>query len=256
MKVVIFAGGYGSRISEESALRPKPMIEIGGRPMLWHIMKIYTAHGFTDFIILLGYKGHAIKEYFFHYGIHSSDVTFDFASGETKIHNSVAEKWRVTLVDTGEATMTAGRLKRVQSYLDPNLPFLLTYGDAVSDVDVKASVEAHRRSDALVTLTAVQPSGRFGHLAIDGDRVTGFEEKPKTDGTWINGGFFVVSPKALDYVEGDSSVWEGDCLPRIATEGKLGAYHHSGYWQCMDTMRDKALLEDVWATGQAPWKQW
>jgi glucose-1-phosphate cytidylyltransferase len=255
MKVVILAGGLGTRISEESHLKPKPMIEIGGKPIIWHIMKIYSKYGINDFVVCLGYKGYVMKEYFANYFLHQSDVTFDIASNEMHVHKNSAEPWRVTLVDTGEATMTGGRLKRVKRYVE-NEDFCFTYGDGVSDVDIASLVSFHKSGNRIATLTAVQPPGRFGALNIDESRVTSFEEKPQGDGGWINGGFFVLSPKALDYIDDDDSIWERDPLERLASEKQLGAYFHKGFWQPMDTLRDKNLLEDLWASGKAPWKSW
>lgn len=254
MKAVILAGGRGTRISEETGVRPKPMIEIGGKPLLWHIMKIYGVHEVTDFVVALGYKGYVIKEYFANYYLHTSDVTFDIARNGMTVHRSDAEPWRITLVDTGDETMTGGRLLRSKPYLDEET-FCCTYGDGLSDVDIPAVIAAHRRSGALVTLTAVQPPGRFGALDLEGDRVLQFREKPQGDGAWFNGGFFVIEPRALDYVEGDSTVWEREPLERLAEEGKVGVYRHGGFWQPLDTLRDKQILEEAWARG-APWKQW
>ncbi|HAD03644.1 MAG: glucose-1-phosphate cytidylyltransferase [Desulfuromonadales bacterium GWD2_61_12] len=257
MKVVILAGGFGTRISEESHLKPKPMIEIGGRPILWHIMKIYSSFGFNDFVICLGYKGFCIKEYFAHYFLHESDVTFDFRSdNERFIHSHTAEPWRVTLVDTGLETMTGGRVKRVAPYLDGE-PFMLTYGDGVGNVNIRALVEYHQRSGRLATLTSTQPSGRFGALNLaNNDQVVGFQEKPKGDGHWINAGFFVMQPEVLDYLADDTTVLEKEPLERLANEGQLMAYKHHGFWQPMDTLRDKIHLEELWKAGTAPWKVW
>lgn len=257
MKVVILAGGFGTRISEESHLKPKPMIEIGGRPILWHIMKIYASFGFNDFVICLGYKGYCIKEYFAHYFLHESDVTFDFRDENRRIvHSHTAEPWRVTLVDTGLETMTAGRVKRVAPYLDGE-PFMLTYGDGVGDVNIAELVAFHRRSGRLATVTTTQPSGKFGALNLAGDdRVMSFQEKPKGDGHWINAGFFVMQPQVLDYLGGDSMVLEKEPLERLAGDGELMAYKHHGFWQPMDTLRDKNMLEDLWKEGAAPWKLW
>ena len=256
MKAVILAGGLGSRISEESVSRPKPMIEIGGKPILWHIMKAYSAHGVNDFVICCGYKGYVIKEYFANYFLHMSDVTFDMVQNRMEVHTRHAEPWRVTLVDTGETTLTGGRIKRVRDYLSDNEPFCLTYGDGVADLDITASIAFHRAGDALCTLTAVQPPGRYGALACDGDLVTRFQEKPQGDGGWINGGFFVCDPRVCDYIEGDQSSWESGALERLAAEGRLRAYRHSGFWHAMDTLRDKNHLEQLWAAGKAPWKNW
>ena len=255
MKAIILAGGMGTRISEESALRPKPMVEIGGKPILWHILKIYAAHGINDFIICLGYKGYVIKEYFANYFLHMSDVTFDMAKNKMEIHQNNAEPWKVTLVDTGEASMTGGRLKRVAKYLDDE-DFCFTYGDGVGDINITALVEFHRSQGRLATLTATQPPGRFGSLKMDGNRVGGFQEKPEGDGGWINGGFFVLNPKVIDYIEGDETIWEREPLEQLSRNGQMTAYHHKGFWQPMDTLRDKHLLEELWASGKAPWKTW
>jgi len=255
VKAVILAGGLGTRISEESHLKPKPMIEIGGKPMLWHIMKIYSAHGINDFIVCCGYKGYIIKEYFANYFLHMSDVTFDMANNKMQVHQASAEPWRVTLVDTGDDSRTGGRLKRVASYLDDE-PFCFTYGDGVSDIDVRKTVELFEREKVLAVVAAVQPAGRFGILNLDRSRVVSFEEKPRGDGSWTNGGFFVLSPKVIDYIEDDTTSWEAGVLPRLAREGQLAAYHHNCFWQPMDTMRDKYGLEDLWSSGKAPWKIW
>jgi glucose-1-phosphate cytidylyltransferase len=256
MKAVILAGGLGTRISEESHLKPKPMIEIGGRPILWHIMKVYSAHGIRDFVICLGYKGYVIKEYFANYFLHMSDVTFDVAGNKMEVHQHSVEPWKVTLVDTGESTMTGGRLKRVKSYLGRE-PFCMTYGDGVADIDIVKLVAFHKKQGTLATVTAVQPPGRFGSLKINkSNKITSFKEKPQGDGGWINGGFFVLSPKVLDYIEDDSTVWERSAMDSLAREGKLSAYIHRGFWHAMDTLRDKNYLEEVWSTGQAPWKIW
>ncbi|NEV76921.1 glucose-1-phosphate cytidylyltransferase [Rhodopseudomonas sp. BR0C11] len=255
MKAVILAGGLGTRIAEETSLRPKPMVEIGGRPILWHIMKIYSAYGINDFIVCLGYKGYVIKEYFANYSLHMSDVTFDMAKNETVIHQNNAEPWRVTLVDTGDATMTGGRLKRIRKYLGDD-DFCCTYGDGVGDVNISELIAFHRAQGRLATLTGVQPPGRFGALNLDGPIVTSFEEKPHGDGGWINGGFFVLSPAVTDYVEGDSTVWEREPMERLARDGQLSAYLHHGFWQPMDTLRDKQHLEALWQSGNAAWKVW
>ncbi len=255
MKTVILAGGLGTRISEESHLRPKPMIEIGGKPILWHIMKIYSAHGLNDFVVCLGYKGYQIKEYFANYALHMSDVTFDFKQNRMEVHQNFADAWRVTLVDTGEDTQTGGRLKRVARYLGDE-DFGFTYGDGVADVDLGALLRYHREKGCLATLTAVQPPGRYGALALDGGRVARFEEKPRGDHAWVNGGFFVASPKALGYIADDATPWEREPMERLAAEGQLAAYPHRGFWQPMDTLREKNLLEQLWASGKAPWKTW
>lgn len=256
MKAVILAGGYGTRISEESALRPKPMIEIGGDPILWHIMKIYAAHGVTDFIICLGYKGYLIKEYFFNYALHRADVTIDMASREITYHHERAEPWKVTLVDTGLNTMTGGRLRQIGRFLDPNEPFCMTYGDGVSNVDIKALIAYHRAKGLPATLTAVRPPGRYGVTQIEDGRVTNFLEKPAGDGSWINGGFFVLHPSVLSRIAGDDMPWEADPLQGLARDRQLSAYHHDGFWQPMDTLRDKNVLEGLWQSGKAPWKVW
>lgn len=255
MKAVILAGGLGTRISEESHLKPKPMIEIGGKPIIWHIMKIYSAHGIHDFIVCCGYKGYVIKEYFANYFLHTSDVTFDMERNRMDVHQINAEPWRVTLVDTGEETMTGGRLKRVARYLGDD-SFCFTYGDGVADVDIGALVSFHRGHGLKATLTAVQPPGRFGALVMDGSRVMRFLEKPKGDGGLINGGFFVLSPKTIDLIDGDDTTWEREPLERLAAEGQLAAFHHRGFWQPMDTLRDKNHLEELWNSAKAPWKVW
>jgi glucose-1-phosphate cytidylyltransferase len=257
LKTVILAGGYGTRISEESTVRPKPMVEIGDMPILWHIMKIYAAHGHRDFIISAGYKSWVIKDYFARYRLLRSDVTFDFAADKVEIHATGVEPWRVTVVDTGDSTMTGGRLRRVRDFLDDSA-FCMTYGDCVSDIDIGALVEFHREHEVLASVTAVQPPGRFGILSMrhEGNRIDEFVEKPVGDGGWINGGFFVLEPGVLDYIEDDSTVWEREPLERLARDGQLVAYRHTGYWQNMDTLRDKMVLEEQWAGGQAPWKLW
>lgn len=255
MKAVILAGGFGTRISEESHLKPKPMVEIGGKPILWHIMKIYAAYGLRDFLICVGYKGYMIKEYFANYFLHMSDVTFDMAQNKMEVHQGNAEPWRVTLVDTGEDTMTGGRLKRVSKYLG-NEDFCMTYGDGVSDVNIEELISFHRKQKTLATLTAIQPPGRFGALNLAQHKIVSFQEKPQGDGSWINGGFFVLSPKVFDYIEGDHTVWEREPLERLARQGHLSAYPHRGFWQCMDTQRDRTLLEELWASGKAPWRIW
>lgn len=257
MKAVILAGGFGTRISEETTVRPKPLVEVGDKPILWHIMKIYHAHGIRDFVVCCGYKGFAIKEYFANYMVHSSDVTINTRTGEIKIHHSDAEDWSVTLVDTGLETMTGGRLKRVRDYLDAE-PFCMTYGDGVSDVDITALIEFHRAHKCLATMTAVQPPGRFGAftMAAGESRIEHFHEKPVGDGAWVNGGFFVLEPSVLDYIDGDKSVWEQDPMERLARDGQLFAYKHDGFWQPMDTLRDRMFLDNLWNSAQAPWKVW
>lgn len=256
MKAVILAGGFGTRISEETHLKPKPMIEIGGRPILWHIMKLYSAHGVNEFIICCGYKGYIIKEYFANYFLHMSDVTFDMAYNEMQVHRRAAEPWKVTLVDTGEATMTGGRLKRVADYLRHEDAFCFTYGDGLSNVDVRALVEYHRSHGKMSTVTAVHPPGRYGALEKSGNAVTGFTEKPRGDGGMINGGFFVLSPKCLDLIESDETPWEAAPMTSLAGMGEMMAFEHEGFWQPMDTLREKNLLEELWASGKAPWKIW
>lgn len=255
MKAVILAGGLGTRITEETTVRPKPMIEIGGKPILWHIMKIYSTYGIHDFIICLGYKGYMIKEYFANYFLHMSDVTIDMTQNKMQIHQNNVEPWRVTLVDTGEQTLTGGRLKRVANYLD-NEDFCFTYGDGLADIDITALITYHQQQKTLATLTSVQPPGRFGALHLDNQKVLGFSEKPQGDGGWINGGFFVLSPKVIDYIEDDHTVWEKSPLESLAKEGELAAYQHQGFWHPMDTLRDKIYLEELWATTKAPWRIW
>ncbi len=255
MQAVILAGGLGTRISEETSLRPKPMIEIGGKPILWHILKTYSHHGINDFIVCLGYKGYVIKEYFANYFLHTSNVTFDMKKNKMKVHDNSSEPWRVTLVDTGDQTMTGGRLKRVCEYINGET-FCLTYGDGVSDVDVSASIAFHRKGKALATITAVQAPSRFGVLDMKADMVAGFREKAPGDGVWINGGFSVVERKAIDLVAGDTTRWEAEPLETLARKGQLSAYKHKGFWQAMDTLRDKTNLEELWASGKAPWKTW
>ena len=256
MKAVILAGGYGTRLMEESVVRPKPMVEIGNKPILWHIMKIYSAYGINDFIICLGYKGNIIKEYFANYYLYQADITFDMTNNTSQTHQNYAEPWRVTLVETGLDTLTGGRLKRVAPYLENEKEFCLTYGDGVADIDISALIELHRKEGRLATLTAVTPPGRYGSVSLDGDSVTEFCEKPVGHGAWINGGFFVLSPKVLDYIEGDQSSWEGNTIEKLVGDGQLAAYRHEGFWHPMDTLRDKKLLERLWAEGRPPWKVW
>jgi len=256
VKAVILAGGLGTRISEETHLKPKPMIEIGGKPILWHLMKIYSSHGINDFIICCGFKGYVIKEYFANYFLHMSDVTFDMSNNKMKVHQQNAEPWTVTLVDTGEETQTGGRLKRVASYLKDEKAFCFTYGDGLANVDITKLIKFHESHGKLATVTAVQPPGRYGALNRDNDLVTGFVEKPKGDGGWINGGFFVLSPKCIDFIDSDDTAWEQKPLKDIAIKGELIAYEHKDFWQPMDTLREKNLLEDLWESGKAPWKTW
>ena len=256
MKCVILAGGLGTRISEESHLKPKPMIEIGGKPILWHIMKLYSASGVNDFVICCGYKGYLIKEYFANYFLHMSDVTIDMQRNQTDVHQQNAEPWRVTLVDTGENSNTGGRLKRVREYLDPDEPFCFTYGDGVADIDILREISFHKKHGKLATICAVQPPGRYGALIRDGDAVLGFKEKPPGDGAWINGGFFVLQPGVIDYIQDDNTSWEGSTLVSIADDGELEAWEHRGFWQPMDTLREKTYLEELWVDGKAPWKIW
>jgi glucose-1-phosphate cytidylyltransferase len=256
MKAVILAGGLGTRISEETHLRPKPMIEIGGKPILWHIMKIYSAHGINDFVICCGYKGYFIKEYFSNYFLHMSDVTFDMEHNEMKVHHRKAEPWKITLVDTGDDTLTGGRLRRVADYVKNDEAFCFTYGDGVSDLDVRASIDFHLKHGKLATVTAVQPPGRYGAIQMDGDKVTGFLEKPRGDGGLINGGFFVLSPKCIDLIEDDQTSWEGAPLMKLAEMGQMMSFVHTGFWQPMDTLRDKNYLEELWETDNASWKVW
>ena len=257
MKVVILAGGFGTRLSEETGVKPKPMVEIGDKPILWHIMKIYSAHGLNEFIICLGYKGHFIKEYFSTYWLHRSDVTFDLRKNNMQVHQNGTEPWKVTLIDTGQKTMTGGRIKRVRDYIGDQT-FCLTYGDGVTDVDISALIDFHRRENVMATLTAVQPPGRFGAFNLERQeaRISTFKEKPQGDGAWINGGFFVLEPGVMDYIEGDGTVWEREPMERLAQEGQLGAFRHKGFWQPMDTLRDKMFLEGLWQQGNAPWKVW
>jgi glucose-1-phosphate cytidylyltransferase len=254
MKAVILAGGLGTRISEETHLKPKPMIEIGGKPILWHVMKIYSAHGVNDFIICCGYKGYLIKEYFANYFLHQSDVTFDMVNNEMEVHKRNAEPWRVTLVDTGDETMTGGRLKRIKPYLGDE-DFCFTYGDGVGDVDITELIAFHKEQGKLATLTATQPPGRFGSISMSDGAVTSFQEKP-LEGGWINGGFFVLSPKVIEYIDSDKTLWEREPMEKLAKEGQFSAYLHRGFWQPMDTLRDKVLLDDLWHRGEAPWKMW
>ena len=255
MKVVILAGGLGTRLAEETSLRPKPMVEIGDRPMLWHIMKLYSSHGLNDFVICLGYRGYMVKEYFANYHLHTSDVTFDVAANRMDVHQSTAEPWRVTLVDTGDETMTGGRLRRVLDYLDDE-DFCFTYGDGVADIDMSRLIAFHREQGTTATVTAVQPSGRFGSMRIDGARVTEFTEKPAGDEAWINGGFFVLKREVGDYLEDDATVWEREPLQRLAAAGQLSSFQHTGFWQPMDTLREKVRLQELWESGAAPWKVW
>lgn len=256
MKAVILAGGLGTRLSEETISRPKPMIEIGGRPILWHIMKIYAAHRISEFVICCGYKGYVIKEYFANYFLHMSDVTFDMRDNRMEVHQRYAEAWRVTLVDTGETTMTGGRLRRVREYLDDDEPFCFTYGDGVADIDVTAEIAFHKNHGRLATVAAVQPAGRYGALLMEGRRVKGFAEKPRGDGGLINGGFFVLSKNCVDLIEDDTTSWEAQPMSALAERGELMGFAHDGFWQPMDTLREKNLLEELWASGQAPWKNW
>jgi glucose-1-phosphate cytidylyltransferase len=255
MKAVILAGGLGTRLMEETSVKPKPLVEIGGKPMLWHIMKIYAAHGINDFIVCAGYKGYLIKEYFANYMLHNADVTFDIGRNSMEVHRHTAEPWRVTVVDTGEKTLTGGRLKRIRSYLGRD-DFCMTYGDGVGDVDITALVRHHRAHGRYATVTAAQPPGRFGALNVEGDSVISFKEKPRGDSSWVNAGFFVLNPRVLDYIDGDDTTWEQAPIERIAGEDQLRAHFHRGFWQPMDTLRDKTLLEELWANGQAPWKSW
>ena len=255
MKAVILAGGLGTRISEETTTRPKPMVELGGRPVLWHIMKTYSTYGINDFVVCCGYKGYVIKEFFANYALHASDVTFDMRDRSMLVHSSAAEPWSVTLVDTGENTMTGGRLLRVQKYLDEE-PFCFTYGDGLSNVNVRAVIDHHLHSGALATMTTVQPPGRFGAVRLEEQKIVAFDEKPQGDGAWINGGYFVLSPGVFRYLVDDATVWEREPLERLAEDGKLSAFVHRGFWQPMDTMRDKQQLEELWSGGVAPWKVW
>ncbi len=255
MKAVILAGGRGTRLSEETSVRPKPMVKVGPMPILWHIMKIYSAHGIHDFVICCGYKGYMIKEYFANYYLHTSDVTFDMVSNDMQIHQNAAEPWRVTLVETGAETATGGRLRRVRDYLDDE-DFCFTYGDGVSDVDIGALVRFHEEQGTLATITAIQPPSKFGVLGLEGSKIVEFQEKPMGEGGWINGGFFVLSPRVIDYIDGDSTPWEHGPMRRLVDEGELSAYFHRGFWQSMDTLRDRNILEGLWTSGAAPWKIW
>ena len=256
VKAVILAGGYGSRLAEETSLKPKPMIEIGGRPILWHILKIYSAGGVNDFVICCGYKGYVIKEYFANYFLHMSDVTFDMAKNTMEVHQKNAEPWRVTLVDTGDDSMTGGRLRRVKDYVSGDECFCFTYGDGVADIDIAAEIAFHRAHGKQATVTAVQPPGRFGALSMEGGGIAVFEEKPRGDGAWINGGFFVASARALDLISGDDTIWEAEPLNGLASRGELAAWRHRGFWHPVDTLRDRQYLEAIWAEGKAPWKRW
>ena len=255
MKVLLLAGGFGTRLSEETDIRPKPMAEIGGKPIIWHIMKGYSHYGFNEFVILLGYKGYYIKEYFGNYFLHQSDVTIDLSTNGIEVHNNTSEPWKVTLLETGQDTMTGGRIKRAKNFIG-NEPFLLTYGDGVSDVDLSDLIQFHKKHGKLITMTAVQPEGRFGALETEGTRVSSFLEKPKGDGSWINGGFFVCQPEVLDYIAGDQTVFEQEPLMQLAKDGELFNYRHKGFWKCMDTLRDKKVLNEMWDKGQAKWKTW
>jgi glucose-1-phosphate cytidylyltransferase len=255
MKAVILAGGLGSRLSEETTIRPKPMVEIGGRPILWHIMKIYAAHGIEEFVVCLGYKGYLIKEFFANYHLHTCDVSLDLCQGNVEVHRSTTEPWKVTLVDTGEGTMTGGRLKRVLPYVGEE-NFCFTYGDGLADIDITALIAYHREQDTLATVTAVQPPGRFGAVELNGTRVRSFDEKPRGDGAWLNGGFFILSPDIGRYIDGDATSWEQEPMRTLAREGQLASYCHRGFWQSMDTLRDRNQLEELWSTGSAPWRTW
>ncbi len=256
MKAVILAGGLGTRLSEETVTKPKPMVEIGGKPIIWHIMKMYSAHGIHDFVVCLGYKGYVIKEYFHNYFLHTSDVTFDIHNNKMEVHHNIAEPWRVTLVDTGDDTMIGGRIKRILRYVESDAAFCMTYGDGVGDVDITAAIKQHFSLGRLATVTATQPPGRFGAIRHDGHRVTGFLEKPGGDGAWINGGFFVLSPRIGEYIEGDHTVWEREPMERLAADNQLSVYFHHGFWQPLDTLRDKRMLDELWAANKAPWKIW
>jgi len=256
MKVVLLAGGLGTRISEESYLKPKPMVEIGGKPILWHIMKIYSHYGLNDFIVCCGYKGYVIKEYFANYFLHTSDVTFDMSSNKMEVHQIKSEPWKVTLIDTGESTMTGGRIKRIGDYLNDNEDFCLTYGDGVSDLNIQSLIKFHESHGRMATVTATQPPGRFGALNLDGTRILSFQEKPEGDGSWINGGFFVLNKKVLELIEGDETIWERGPMEKLARDGELHAFFHKGFWRPMDTLRDKNYLEDLWGMKKTPWKVW
>ncbi len=255
MKAVILAGGLGTRISEETSIKPKPMVEIGNKPILWHIMKIYSSYGINDFVICCGYKGYVIKEFFANYFLHTSDVTFNMKNNEMEVHSKRTEPWNVSLVDTGDSTMTGGRLKRVSDYLNDET-FCFTYGDGLADINIKNLIDFHNKSNTKATLTAVQPPGRFGSLEFERGKVFSFQEKPKGDNSWINGGFFVLDPEVINYIDGDNSIWEQTPLKKLAKEGELSAYHHEGFWQPMDTLRDKNTLEELWDSQNAPWKCW
>lgn len=256
MKTVILAGGFGTRLSEETVIRPKPMVRIGPQPILWHIMKIFSTYGVDEFIILVGYKGYMIKEYFANYALHSSDVTFDLQSGQTIVHQNTAEPWKVTVVDTGLETATGGRLRRVRDYLKDEEVFFFTYGDGLSNVDLDSALKRHRETGAWATMTAIQPPSRFGVLSFQDERLVDFEEKPHSEGGWINGGYFVLSPKVIDYIDGDDTPWERAPMRQLVQEGRMNAFFHRGFWQCMDTMRDKNALEEMWKAGNPPWKVW
>jgi len=256
MKVIILAGGLGSRISEETIVKPKPLVEIGGKPIIWHIMKIYSHYGFNDFIICLGYKGYLLKEYFANYFLHMSDVTFHLAENRMEVHRETAEPWRVTLIDTGEATQTGGRIRRAIPYVENDPFFALTYGDGVADIDLAALIAFHKTHGTRATVTAVRPAKRFGAIAVDGNRAISFEEKPNEDGGWINGGFFLLSPDVKNYIDGDATIWEREPMEKLAKEGQLGAYVHHGFWHPMDTLRDRNFLEEEWVNGRARWRIW
>jgi glucose-1-phosphate cytidylyltransferase len=256
LKAVILAGGLGTRISEETSLKPKPMIEVGGKPLLWHIMKSYSAHGIYEFVICCGYKGYVIKEFFANYFLHTSDVTFDIQANSMEVHSHHAEPWKVTLVDTGENTMTGGRLKRIQKFIENDDAFCFTYGDGLSNVDIRASIAFHQKHGKLGTMTAVQPPGRFGAIDMKGQRIVRFKEKPQGDDNWINGGYFILSPKVIDYITDDSTFWEKEPIENLARDNQIDAFIHNGFWQPMDTLRDKVYLDELWVSGKAPWKTW